>query len=93
MSQISKDVMKHVCELSLRAELEKMYRLNVNSIMYQPLSDEKVNQLARKIGLLPLEYRNILFFCYCFNSTSSEIEKVLKIENVISKIRYIQNAI
>lgn len=34
----------------------------MNSIKYQSLSDEKVDQLSIKIGLLPLEYRNILFF-------------------------------
>ncbi|WP_058487021.1 hypothetical protein [Defluviitalea phaphyphila] len=90
MFQISKDAMKYACELSLHSELEKMYKLNMDSIMYQTLSSENVNQLARKIGLLPLEYRSILFLRYCFNSTSSEIEKVLETENVISKLRYIQ---
>lgn len=90
MSKISKDIMKDVSQLSLEDELQKLSKLNTDKIVYQPLSDEQVDQLAEKIALLPLEYRNILFFRYCFNTTPSETEKMLEIENSISKLRYIQ---
>lgn len=90
MSQIAKDVMRYVCHLSLQDELERMDKLSMNSIRHQSLSDDQVNQLARKIVLLPSEYRNILFFRYCFNNTSYETENILEIENAISKLRYIQ---
>src|SRR5699024_6785987 len=61
-----------------------------NSIIYQSLSDEEVEQLAIKIGLLPSEYRSILFFRYCFNNTPSETDRLLEMENSIGKLRYIQ---
>ncbi|HCX61851.1 MAG TPA: hypothetical protein DHU59_05365, partial [Clostridiales bacterium] len=50
---------------------------------------EHINILAKKIGLLPFEYRSILFFRYCFNSAPSETDKILKTENSKSKLRYI----
>lgn len=90
MSKISKDIIKDVSQLSLEDELQKLSKLNTDKIVYQPLSDEQVDQLAEKIVLLPLEYRNILFFRYCFNTTPSETEEILEIENSISKLRYIQ---
>lgn len=82
--------MKDLCQLSLQYELEGISKLNMNNIIYQPLSDDQINELAIKIGLLPLEYRNILLFRYCFNNTSSETEKILGIENSIGKLRYVQ---
>ena len=90
MPKISNNIMKEVCQLSFQNELETITKLNMNSIKYQTLSEEQVDQLAIKIGLLPLEYRNILFFRYCFNNPPSETEKILEIENVIGKLRYIQ---
>lgn len=90
MSKISKDVMKVVSQLSLEDELKKLSKINTENIVYQLLSDEQVDQLAEKIALLPLEYRNILFFRYCFNTNPSETEEMLEIENSISKLRYIQ---
>ena len=90
MSEIANNIMKEVCQLSFQNELETITKLNMNSIKYQTLSEEQVDQLAIKIGLLPLEYRNILFFRYCFNNPPSKTEKILEIENVIGKLRYIQ---
>ncbi|WP_077368991.1 hypothetical protein [Anaerosalibacter sp. Marseille-P3206] len=90
MSEIANNIMKEVCQLSFQNELETITKLNMNSIKYQSLTDEQVDQLAIKIGLLPLEYRNILFFRYCFNNPPSKTEKILEIENVIGKLRYIQ---
>lgn len=84
------DIMKDACQLSLQDELETITKLNMNSIKYQSLSTEQISELAIKIELLPLEYRNILFFRYCFNNTPSKTEKILEIENVIGKLRYIQ---
>lgn len=90
MSKISKDIMKDVSQLSLEDELQKLSKLNTENLVYQSLSDEQLDQLAKKIALLPLEYRNTLFFRYCFNTNPSETEKMLEIENSISKLRYIQ---
>lgn len=90
MSKISKDIIKDVSQLSLEDELKKLSKINTENIVYQLLSDEQVDQLAEKIALLPLEYRNILFFRYCFNTNPSETEEMLEIENSISKLRYIQ---
>ena len=89
MFQISDNVMKKVCQLSFQNELEKATKLNTGSIKYQLLTDEQVDQLAIKIGLLPSEYRNILFFRYCFNNTPSDTDKILATENTIGKSRYI----
>ncbi|MFA5576032.1 MAG: DUF4367 domain-containing protein [Tissierellaceae bacterium] len=82
--------LKEAFQLSLQDELEKMIKLNINSIKYQSLSDKETFQLAIKIGLLPLEYRSILFFRYCFNNTPSETNSLLDIENSIGKLRYVQ---
>jgi len=81
--------MKNVCESSLQIELQKIAELDINKILYRSLSAEQINQLSMKIGLLPLEYRSILFFRYCFN-TPSEIDKILEIEDPKSKLLYIQ---
>lgn len=90
MFKISKDILKDVSQLSLEDELQKLSKLNTENIAYKPLSSEQVDQLAQKIALLPLEYRNILFFRYCFNITPSDTEEMLEIENSISKLRYIE---
>lgn len=82
--------MKDVCELSFQNELQKINILDINNIVYEILTKEQINRLAKKIELLPFEYRSILFFRYCFNNTPSETDKILKIENSKNKIRYIQ---
>lgn len=87
---MANNILKEVFQLSLQDELERMIKLNMNSIIYQSLSDEEVEQLAMKIGLLPSEYRSILFFRYCFNNTPSETDRIIEIENSIGKLRYIQ---
>ena len=83
-------IMKDVCELSFQDELQKISESYTNDIVYEALSNEHINILAKKIGLLPFEYRSLLFFRYCFNSTPSETDKILKIENSKSKLHYIQ---
>ncbi len=82
-------IMKDVCELSFQDELQKISESDTNDIVYETLSKEHINILAKKIGLLPFEYRSILFFRYCFNSAPSETDKILKTENSKSKLRYI----
>lgn len=82
--------MKEVCELSLQIELQKIAELDIRDISYKSLSIEQSSHLAKKIGLLPLEYQNILLLRYCFDNTIPEIDKVLGIENSEGKIRYIQ---
>ena len=90
MSKTTNNTLKEVCQLSLKDELEKLTKLNMNTIMYQTLSDEEINQLAIQISLLPLGYHNILMFRYCFNNTPSEIDKILETENTVGKLRYVQ---
>ncbi|WP_326906519.1 DUF4367 domain-containing protein [Sedimentibacter sp. MB31-C6] len=90
MSKTIDIIMKDVCELSFRDELQKINDLDNNNIIYESLTKEDINRLAKKIELLPFEYRNILFFRYCFNSTLFETDKILKIENSKKKLRYIQ---
>lgn len=90
MPKTAKDMMKEVCQLSLQNEFKRIAELNISSIKYQSLSSGQVEQLARKIALLPSEYRNILFFHYCFSSNPNETDRVLGIENAISKLTYVQ---
>jgi hypothetical protein len=85
-----KIVLKEVCELSLMNDIQKMEELDFNDIIYEVLSTEQINKLVKKIDLLPFEYKNIFFFRYYFNSTPSETDKILKIENSKNKLRYIQ---
>ncbi|NYB75527.1 DUF4367 domain-containing protein [Sedimentibacter hydroxybenzoicus DSM 7310] len=82
--------MKDVCELSFQDELHKISESDTNDIVYETLSKEHISILAKKIGLLPFEYRSILFFRYCFRSTPYETDKILKTENSKSKLYYIQ---
>ncbi|WP_326906532.1 DUF4367 domain-containing protein [Sedimentibacter sp. MB31-C6] len=90
MSKTIDIIMKDVCELSFQDELQKINDLDNNNIIYESLTKEAINRLAKKIELLPFEYRNLLFFRYCFNSTPFETDKILKIENSKKKLRYIQ---
>lgn len=90
LSKTIDTIMKDVCELSFQNELQEIGKLDVNNIVYETLSKEQINRLAKKVELLPFEYRNILFFRYCFNNTPSETDKILKIENSKNKLRYIQ---
>ncbi|HHX62356.1 MAG TPA: DUF4367 domain-containing protein [Epulopiscium sp.] len=90
MPKTANDMMKEVCQLSLQNEFKRIAKLNISNIKYQSLSSGQAQQLARKIALLPSEYRNILLFHYCFNSIPNEIDKVLEIENAISKLPYVQ---
>ena len=83
-------IMKDVCELSFQDELHKISESDTNDIVYETLSEQNINILAKKIGLLPFEYRSILFFRYCFRSTPYETDKILKTENSKSKLYYIQ---
>ena len=89
VSDMNRYIMKDVCELSLRAELEKISELDIGSISYQSLSDEQVGILAKKIGLLPTEHQNILFLRYCYNHNSSEIDKLLEIESSEGSLLYV----
>ncbi len=91
VSNTVNDVMKNVSELALQSRLEKLSVLDISTIVYSSLSAYQINKLAVKINLLPSEYQNILFFRYCFESTSYEINNLLGIENTKSKFLYIQD--
>ncbi|HBC30202.1 MAG TPA: hypothetical protein DC024_02990 [Clostridiales bacterium] len=90
LSKTTDNILKDVCELSFNNELKKINELDINNIAYVTLTNEQIIRLAKKIELLPFEYRNILFLRYCFNSTPSEIDKILKIENSKNKLHYIR---
>lgn len=90
VSQTAENTIKSVCKLSLEADFRDLSKVNISKIEYQSLSAEEIGQLSRKIDILPSEYRNILFFRYCFNNTPSETDKILDIEDSIGKLRYIQ---
>lgn len=90
VAKIASEIMKDVSKLSLQAELQKMSKLDFNSIVYETLSDQQIDLLVEKISLLPQEYRNILFFRYTFNSTPSETDNILETENSKAKLPYIQ---
>ncbi len=90
MDNAVKNVLKDACELSFQDELQKLVELDISKIVYQSLPTAQINKLAHKIDLLPFEYKSILFFRYCFNSTPSETDKILKIENSKNKLRCIQ---
>lgn len=90
MSKDAKDIMKDVCLLSLEAEFQNISNLNISSTVYQSLSVSQIDQLARKISLLPSDYRNILLFRYYYKSSPSETNKMLEIENSMGKLRYVQ---
>lgn len=84
-----KNIMKDVCEISLQNELHEMTQIDMNQITFKTLSGEQINLLAKKIGLLPFDDYNILFFRYCFKNSVSEISKILDIENTEGKLRYV----
>lgn len=90
VTQTSREIMKDACKISLQTELQKLTELDSNQIVYQSLSKEQIYQLAQKINFLPFEYRNLLFFRYCFENTTFEIGNILEIENAKSKLLYVQ---
>lgn len=91
VSNTVNDALKDISELALQSKLEKLKVIDMNTMIYSSLSEEQINKLATKINLLPFEYQNILFFRYCFESTSYEINNLLGIENIKSKFLYIQD--
>jgi hypothetical protein len=82
--------MKELLQLSLNEDVDEFTGLDINSIIYHPLSNEKIEELARKISLLPAEYRNILFFKFCFDNSPYETDNILGMENSVGKLSYIQ---
>lgn len=90
MSKMANSIMKDLLQLSLKEDVEEFARLDKNSIIYHSLSNEKIEELARKISSLPAEYRNILFFRYCFDNSPCETNNILGIENSVAKLSYIQ---
>lgn len=87
---MASSVMKELLQLSLNEDVEEFTRLDMDSIIYQSLSNEQIEELARRISLLPAEYRNILFFRYCFDNSPCETDNILGIENSVGKLPYIQ---
>lgn len=90
MSKIASNIMKELLQLSLNEDVDEFTGLDINSIIYHPLSNEKIEELARKISLLPAEYRNILFLKFCFDNSPYETDNILGMENSMGKLPYIQ---
>ncbi|MEG2511816.1 MAG: DUF4367 domain-containing protein [Acetivibrio sp.] len=82
--------MKEVSGLLLQKELQRLMEADTNGIVYQSLSMEQSNKLARKITLLPLEYQHILFLKYYFKNSVFEIDKIFDIENIKGKLLYVE---
>lgn len=82
-------MMKEVAKLSLQEELEKMAGIDEDSMHYLSLSEMQIQLLAKKIGVMPLEYQNILLLWYCFEQESSEIEEVLGVTQIEEKLKYV----
>ena len=89
MPEKIKNMIKEAGELSLQAEFQRMEKADVSRRLYQPLSLPQIQQLAKKIRLLPFEYQSILFFHYCIGYTASEIEKILGMTNIEGKLNYL----
>ncbi len=79
-----------ICKESLGNEINKNVKYNVDKITYKSLYKMEVVELSKKINLLPLEYQNILFSKYYFNSGPMETERVFGIENAKNKLSYIE---
>jgi hypothetical protein len=90
MLQNHKKRIKDLFERSFKEEIQNLLTIDLDSLKYQSLSDELVNELAERISALPYEYRNILYSRYCFENTPSVTEKMLGIESAIGKARYAQ---
>ena len=73
-------IMKDLLQLSLKEEIGGLTNLDMDGLIYDFLSNEEVEELAGKINLLPAEYRNILFFRFCF-----KIARLLKYKCQIIK--------
>lgn len=79
-----------ICKESLENDINKNVKYNVDKIIYKTLDKGEVVELSKKINLLPLEYQNILFSKYYFNSGPIETEHIFDIENVKNKLCYIE---
>lgn len=90
MLQIHKKKIRDLFEISLQQEIQRLSIIDKSGIKYQSLSDEQINELVERISVLPDEYRNILYSKYCFEDIPSMTEKMLGIESVLGKSRYIQ---
>lgn len=85
---LSKSILKDVFDISFQEELKKVSSMDISNIIYNLLSDEDVGILAEKINFLPMDYRNILLFRYCFEHTPTEVDKILEIRDSKEKLRY-----
>jgi hypothetical protein len=90
ISRLIKGIMKEASGLLLQTELQRLVEADMSGVVYQSLSMEQINKLARKINLLPLEYQHILFLKYCYENTIFEIDKILEIENTKGKLLYVE---
>ena len=89
MSSPFENVMQGACRQSLYNEFKACSQDIENDDPSQSVEDNEITTLARKIGVLPTEYKNILFFRYCFGFSAIDTEKMLQIENAAGKWRYI----
>lgn len=90
MSSIFNSIIQEACSASLQTEYESLEKLDFNAYQTKTLSQNNIQVLSQKISALPTEYLNIVFFRYCFEFSSSDTSNILKIDNVVGKLRYIK---
>lgn len=83
--------LKNISDIAFDSRLKKLNTKDTDKVKYTLLSDEEIKILTAKINLLPKEYQDIIFFKYCFKSTSEEINNLLNIEDSENKLIYIQD--
>ena len=91
MSNTFDSLIRDVCKQALENDITKLDRFDINDTPPQTLTAEKILTLAQKITALPLEYKNTLFFRYCFGFSSEDADAVLETAHSAGRLRYIRN--
>lgn len=90
MYNIFETIMHDACSASLQVECESLEKRDIIEQQTKMLSSDDVWRLSHKISALPVEYMNIVFFRYYFEFSPSDTSDILKIDNVVGKLRYIK---
>lgn len=91
---LKNEIVKLIKKRNKIVYMENLDYSNPRGVVYnQPLSAKQTKELATNISLLPLESQNILFLGYCFDSTLTQIDKMLETENTMGKLRSAQKTL
>lgn len=90
MSMAFDKVMQSVLHQSILEEYQEAQHASVwiKSIVFEA---EDVARLGKKISLLPVDYKTILFCRYCFGFSAKYTEEAFALENATGQLRYVQN--